>query len=240
MNEMKGALSAYRTKSHLVYEALRQAILAGRYPPGTRVNIDQLAIELGTSKVPIREAIGRLVGEGWLQMSPHVGAVVPELSPDDIIETSIIRSVTEGAAVRYSASRLSDATLKRLHKLLLRMDEAARNDAPEFPQLNMEFHSAAFSACPFPALKAIAASLLEKSSHLRTVRFLPEYLPEAQTEHRKLLQALENQDGKSAERITRHHVEHAGQLLARFALAQSKATGPARGRSRKGERSSRN
>ncbi len=160
---MKGALATYRTKGYLVYEALRQALLAGRYQPGARVNIDQLAVELGTSKVPIREAIGRLVGEGWLQMSPHVGAVVPELSPQDIIETSIIRSVTEGAAVRFSASHLTDATLKTLRKLMARMDEAAKIDAPEYPQLNMEFHAATFSACPFPTLKALATSLLEKS-----------------------------------------------------------------------------
>jgi DNA-binding GntR family transcriptional regulator len=222
MNEMKGALSTYRTKGYLVYEALRQAILAGRYQPGARVNIDQLAAELGTSKVPIREAIGRLVGEGWLQMSPHVGAVVPELSPQDIIETSIIRSVTEGAAVRFSASHLTDATLRKLRKLFDRMEEAAKIDAPEYPQLNMEFHAATFADCPFPALKALAASLLEKSGRLRTVRFLPEYLPEAQAQHRKLLHALEKRDGKSAERITRHHVERAGQLLARFALSRTK------------------
>ena len=224
MNEMKVALSTYRTKGYLVYEALRQAILSGRYQPGARVNIDQLAVELGTSKVPIREAFGRLVGEGWLQMSPHVGAVVPELSPQDIIETSIIRSVTEGAAVRFSAANITDATLKTLRKLLAQMDEAAKTDAPEFPQLNLEFHAATFSACPFPALKALAASLLEKSSRLRTVRFLPEYLPEAQAQHRRLLHALEKRDGKSAERITRHHVERAGQLLARFALSRTEAT----------------
>ncbi len=221
MTEIEGALSSYRTKAHLVYEALRQAILAGRYPPGSRVNIDQLAIELGTSKVPIREAIGRLVGEGWLETSPHVGAVVPELSPDDIIETSIIRSIVEGAAVRYSAGHLSRASLKSLRKLLARMDDAAKTDAPEYPQLNREFHSLAFSSCPFPALKAIAASWLDKSSQLRTVRFLPEYLPESQAEHHKLVDALERRDGPAAERVTRHHIERAGQLLARFALERA-------------------
>lgn len=222
MTEIQGALSSYRTKAHLVYEALRQAILAGRYPPGSRVNIDQLAIELGTSKVPIREAIGRLVGEGWLQTNPHVGAIVPELSPEDIIETSIIRSIVEGAAVRYAANQLSRASLKSLRKLLGRMDDAAKTDAPEYPQLNQEFHSLAFSACPFPALKAIAASWLEKSSHLRTARFLPEYRPQSQAEHRKLVEALERRDGPAAERLTRHHIERAGQLLARFALERAK------------------
>lgn len=233
MNNMKGALSGYRTKGDLVYEALREAILAGRFQPGSRINIDQLAIELGTSKVPIREAIGRLVGEGWLQMSPHVGAIVPQLSADDIIETSIIRSVTEGAAVRFSAPRLSESSLKSLRKLVARMDQAVKTDDPEFPQLNLDFHAITFSACPFPTLKTMASSLLEKASRLRTVRFLPQYLPEAQAQHRKILQALEEHDGKAAERITRHHVEHAGKLLARFATEHGEAPASPRKRTRK-------
>lgn len=219
MKKMSEALSGYRTKSHLVYEALRQAVLTGDFQPGARVNIDQLALELGTSKVPIREAIGRLVGEGWLQMKPHIGPVVPELSADEILETSIIRSVVEGAAVRFSAERLSKESLAKLGTLVARMDEAAATDAPEYPQLNVEFHAASIDACPFLSLKALAISLLEKTCRLRTVHFLPQYLPEAQEQHWKLLRALESGDGRRAERITRHHVMRAGRLLSRFALA---------------------
>jgi DNA-binding GntR family transcriptional regulator len=230
MNNLKGALSGYRTKGDLVYIALRQEILAGRFAPGSHVNIDQLAAELGTSKVPIREAIGRLVGEGWLQMNPHVGAIVPELSPDDIIETSVIRSVTEGVAMRFSAPRLSNATLKSLRMLLTRMDEAVKTDDPEYPQFNVEFHATAFSACPFPALKELVTSLLEKTSRLRTVRFLPKYRLEGQSEHWKILQALDKHDGKTAERLTRHHVEHAGKLLARFALEHGQVPSSSRKR----------
>lgn len=224
MKKMTGALSRYRTKSDLVYEALRQAILAGRFQPGTRINIDQLVLELGTSKVPIREAIGRLVGEGWLQMNPHVGAMVPELSADEIVETSIIRSVIEGAAIRFSASRLSQADLAKLRTLVTRMDAAVatEEDAHEYPQLNLEFHAAAIETCPFLSLKALANSFLEKTRRLRTVHFLPNYLAESQQEHWELLRALERRDARTAERITRHHVEHAGHLLSQFAQARIK------------------
>lgn len=57
-------LDSYRTKTQLAYEQLRDAILAGKYLPGSRIIADQLAAELGVSKVPIREAITRLVGSG--------------------------------------------------------------------------------------------------------------------------------------------------------------------------------
>lgn len=224
MTNMKRTLSSYRTKSSLVYEALRQTILAGRFAPGSRIIIDQLAIELGTSKVPIREAIGRLVGEGWLQMNPHMGAVVPELSAEEVLETAIIRSAVEGAAVRFSAERLSEAEIKTLGSLLSKMDAAAKADAPEYPELNAQFHAAAFDACPFPALKQTATSLLDKACRLRAVRFLPQYLPQAQSQHHQLFQALKARNGKAAERITRHHVEHAGRLLWKFAATQSKTS----------------
>jgi DNA-binding GntR family transcriptional regulator len=64
----------------------------------------------------------------------------------------------------------------------------------------------------------MAASVLEKSRRLRTVRFLPEYLPESQREHRRLLEAIEQRDAAAAERLTRQHIEHAGRLLWKFAV----------------------
>ncbi len=217
MTNTKRALANYRTKSSMVFDALRRTILSGRLQPGSRINIDQLAIELGTSKVPVREAIGRLVGEGWLQMNPHVGAVVPELSADEALETAIIRSVIEGVAVRFSAERLSKNGLTKLRGLLTQLDAAAKSDAPEYPELNVQFHAAAFGACPFPNLKKTAISLLDKTCRLRTVHFLPQYLPQTQAQHHKLFEALETGDGKAAEQITRRHIEHAGQLLWKFA-----------------------
>lgn len=220
MSKPSRAISGFKTKTDLAYEALREDILAGRYPPGARIVIDQLAVELGTSKVPVREAVVRLAGEGWLQLKSHVGAVVPVLSPEEIHETSLIRAVVEGAAVRLSVDRVTAPLLQKLRQLMQRMDEAARAGGKNYPDLNMEFHSVAFEPCPYPNLRALALSLVEKTWRLRTVRFLPEYLSESQREHGALLQAIEGRDGAAAEAITRHHVENAGRLLWQFAVEQ--------------------
>lgn len=211
------ALSGYKTKTDIVYESLREAILAGRYASGSRLNIDELAGEFGTSKVPIREAIGRLVGEGLLQANPHVGWMIPELSVEEILETSVIRAVVEGAAVRFSVEELSHAAIQHLKTLLTRMDQIAIENAAEYPKLNFEFHAATFAPCRFETLKSTATSLLDKTRRLGTVHFLPLYLPTAQKQHWKLFQALEQRDAKKAEAIIRHHVEQSGRLLARYA-----------------------
>lgn len=218
--EPEGALnglSGYRTKTALVYAELREAILSGGYPPGARIVFDQVAAQLGVSKVPVREAVVQLVGEGWLTIRPHVGAVVPELNAEEIIETSVIRAVLEGAAVRSAVNTISEETLTSLARMQKAMDKAAAANNPEYPQLNREFHAALLSACPYPQLQSMALSLLDRSRRWRIVRFLPNYLPDSQSEHEAILNAIEDRDGVLAERLIRRHIEHAGRLLWEYA-----------------------
>ncbi len=214
-------LPGYKTKTALVYSELRRDILAGRYPPGARIVLDRVANQLGISKVPVREAVVQLVGEGWLVTKPHVGAIVPELDPEEILETSVIRAVVEGAAVRTAVEHLTDEMIERLRALHALMDTAAAANDEEYPQLNREFHGQLFQSCPYPQLRSLAMSLLDRGRRWRIVRFLPVYLPQSQSEHLAILQALEGRDAESAERLVRQHVEHAGRLLWKFARSRS-------------------
>ena len=211
-------MAKHKTKTDMVYETLKQPIVAGRHPPGSRIVADQLALELGISKVPIREAIVRLVGEGWLQIKPHVGAVVPELSPDEILDQSALRAAVEGLATRLAVEYITPPVLDRLHDILERMEEVAGSDHLAYPKLNLDFHSTAFQCCPYPSLQTMAASLAEKTYRLATVRLHPEYLPTSQAQHRELLTAIEERRGADVEMIVRHHVEYSGRLLWQTAL----------------------
>ncbi len=215
--ELAASAVEYRTKTDLVYQALRKRLLLGQYLPGARIVVDQLALELGTSKVPVREAVVRLTGEGWLQMQPHVGATVPLLHPDEILETSLIRGALESVAVRLAVEHLTADALDRLRALVGAMDAAIASESPDYPDLNVRFHAATIECCPYSNMRAIVESVLEKTSRLRTVRFLPEYGPQSQNEHRRLLDALERRDGAAAESIARQHIERAGRLLWQFA-----------------------
>ena len=67
-------LAAYRTETELVYHELRRPILTGDYGPGQRIVADRVAAQIGLSRVPVREAIVRLVGEVGLESSRHVGS----------------------------------------------------------------------------------------------------------------------------------------------------------------------
>lgn len=215
-------LSGYRTKTALVYSQLRHDILTGHYPPGARIVLDQVASQFGVSKVPVREAVVQLVGEGWLVTKPHVGAIVPELDPVEILETSVIRAALEGAAVRTAVSHVTDEMLTELRQLHASMDAAAAANDPEYPQMNRLFHGQLYQACPYPQLRSMVTSLLERGRRWRIVRFLPTYLPQSQSEHLAVLQALDRRDGDAAERLVRQHVEHAGRLIWEFARTHAK------------------
>ena len=213
----RSALAGYRTKTELVYQELRRAILAGDFMAGSRVVADQVAVEMGVSRVPVREAIGRLVGEGWLESSAHIGAMVPLLSPHDILETSVVRAALEATAAKHAVEFLTVGDLARLSSLSDRMEVAAKTDAPEFPELNLAFHAGLINRCPFPSLREQAGDLAQKALRWRTVRLLPRYLPETQREHRAILKAARARDGETLSRLVQEHSEVAGRLLCEFA-----------------------
>lgn len=213
------AVAAHKTKTDFAYETLRREILAGRYPPGSRIVADQVAQEMALSRVPVREAIGRLAGEGWLQIKPHVGAVVPELSPDEILETSAMRAALEGMAVRLAVESGLPPDVEQLRQLIDRLEVLDPQSASEYEVLNVHFHSTTLQTCPYPSLRAMAISLSQKITYrFSPVRALPQNQAESHAEHRALLAALERRDAIEAERVVRHHAERAGRVLWRFAM----------------------
>ena len=200
----------YRTKAELIYEHLRSEILAGRPAPGSRLVVDQIAERLGVSKVPVREAITRLTGEGWLEVRPHVGPVLPLITPAEIRETALIRGALESTAVQAAAQHHDAASHAALTDLLNRMDSAVE----DFPRLNLELHSAVIAPAPYPRVKSMTVSLMERALHYQIVHRVPGYLDQAQAEHRQIVEALAAGDADRAGEITRQHILTAAERLA--------------------------
>jgi DNA-binding GntR family transcriptional regulator len=205
--------STRQTKVSRVYAELKRGIMAGDYPPGTRIVADQVAEALGVSTVPIREALLRLSGEGWVELSPHVGAIVPQFDPNEILETALIRAALESTATRLATPHLSLTDLELLEQHLDAMDLAAEKSSVDYPALNMRFHLMIVAACPYPRMRDLITQIAEKTMRLRTVTFIPHYVAESQREHHQILDALRSRDADVAESLARRHIEKAGQLL---------------------------
>src|SRR2546427_7455677 len=125
-----------------VYEYLREEILSERLQPGAELQEVALAEELGLSRGPIREAIGRLAAEGLVVVRPRRGAVVRSLSKDEFLEAYQVREALEMMAVRLAVPRLADGDLARLQELTDAMEgHAGRGEGTEFFEANSGFHA---------------------------------------------------------------------------------------------------
>ena len=124
------------------YEYLREEILSERLPPGAELLEVALSNELGVSRGPIREAIGRLAAEGLVTVRPRRGAVVRSLSKDEFLELYQVREALEIMAVRLAVPRLRPDDLARLDDLIATMSvDAARNAVEAFFEANAAFHA---------------------------------------------------------------------------------------------------
>jgi DNA-binding GntR family transcriptional regulator len=191
-----------------VYDALRDALVAGRLEPGRRLSENELAEALGVSRTPVREALVRLRDDRIVEIVPQLGTFVSKISIDAVADAQFVREALECAAIRLAAERASEAELLELRAIVARQDEAhAAGDFDRFFELDDAFHAALCAASGH----GIAWSLAQRADgHLVRVRRLslpvPEYMGEMIAEHRTVLDAVEARDPDRAEEALRHHL----------------------------------
>ena len=113
---------ARETVQDRVYGVLRERLMRGGFEPGQKLKIAELAAALGTSAMPVREALNRLAAERAIESMPNRSVRVPSLSKDSLRDLMETRYAVEGLAVSRAASNMDEPTL-----LLLRQIIAVRN-----------------------------------------------------------------------------------------------------------------
>jgi len=209
-------LGTYRTMQEIVYDTIRDAILNGRYRPGQRLVADELAKEIGVSRMPVREALHRLEATGLVTLAPHRGAVVNELSEAEIIEIYHIRAVLDGLATRLAAPHLTKPDYDRLNAILDEMAAAAKaKDLDRVLRVNRDFHQRIWRAAHAPRLHSLLENLYDASQRFRQLSLvLPGRLQQLTQDHRRITQALARGDVNRAERFAiEHHESTARRLL---------------------------
>jgi DNA-binding GntR family transcriptional regulator len=111
-----------------VKDRLLEAILAGRYPPNSRIVETRVARELGTSQAPVREALRGLEALGLIEISPFRGARVRHPSASELLDAYVVRSELESLGARLAVPQLTEADLAELVELVDAMQVAARGD----------------------------------------------------------------------------------------------------------------
>jgi DNA-binding GntR family transcriptional regulator len=202
-----------------VYDALRRAIVTGALEPGQRVNEAEVARQMHISRGPVREAIRRLEQAGLLVSVPRRGTVVVSLPAEDIEEVYTLRADLEIRAVQRATSRLSEADLAELERLMEVMRTAgADGDLPALLDADIEFHRNIVAASGWSQLQRMWESLHPRTLTLYTIRTLVEWSPNIHAErHTPVLMALRSRDADHAAAAIRQHILGVGSELVRLA-----------------------
>jgi DNA-binding GntR family transcriptional regulator len=137
---------AINSAEDAVYEAIRDAILAG-LPPGSPLRLARLAQEYGVSTMPIRTALRRLEGEGMVRQLPRRGATVAPLSIEDFEEIQALRAGIESLAAQRGAPRMTDTDVRAVRRALERLRAlAADGRLADYVRLSKEVHDTCYRA----------------------------------------------------------------------------------------------
>lgn len=148
------------TLQQQVYSELRRSLMVGAFIPGQAVTLRSLARRLGTSPMPIREAINRLIAERALEMLPNRSVIVPRMTREKFTELSMWREKLEGMAAEKGCRRATPALLKQLIKLneeLLRSID--KRNVPRILEQNQQFHFTLYEAAGYDLLVPMIESL---------------------------------------------------------------------------------
>src|SRR5713226_9152216 len=191
-----------------VYDHLREEILTGRLKPGAELGEVPLSEQLGVSRGPLREAIGRLAAEGLVTVRPRRGAVVRSLSKGEFLELYQVRESLEAMAVRLAVPRLTPDDFATLQQLIDAMAaNAERNEVAEFFEANAAFHGHLVAAADNGKLREIYGQLLGQNGRYRMRSLtLRGNLHRSVAEHAAILRAAKRGDAERAAHLMAEHV----------------------------------
>ncbi|WP_168531808.1 GntR family transcriptional regulator [Streptomyces sp. NBC_01462] len=193
--------------SRRIADQLRERILDGRLPPGSRIIQDELADELHTSRLPVREALRILEAKGLVILRANQGAWVTRMDMRECELNYQIRERLEPLLLAESAPRLSPEDINELSRLQDRIEQT--DDVEEFLVLDRELHWATYRHHKAEELASIVARLWDTTQHYRRAftrltgthrRWI------ISAEHRLLIEALRDQDFTSAQHVLELHI----------------------------------
>ncbi|HET7730131.1 MAG TPA: FCD domain-containing protein [Usitatibacter sp.] len=203
-----------------VVDELKRLIESGEVKPGERINEATLALRMGTSRGPIREAIRVLTGMGLVTPVANRGVFVRQVSVAEMLELYEMRALIFGFAVERATEFLTDARLATLRELLSGMEAATEaGDGSAYYQLNLRFH-AALTEFSNNRRAAQAYDECVKELHLfrRPMFDYAGKMHRSNADHRAIVEAMAERRGADARRIAEEHV-----LSGRLRLLQAMA-----------------
>jgi DNA-binding GntR family transcriptional regulator len=214
-----GKIKAPASLSERAYEAIKESLLQMDLTDLSvedRIDERGLAEQLGVSRTPLREAINRLVLEGFLTVVPRKGIFVVKKSKKEIVEILLVRATLEGLAARLATQYVTEKDIRQLEKIIAPFDSinTIGKKSLKFSNANVEFHERILKLSQCQVLIDLASNLFAHIHWIRTkAAGFAERFKVAHRGHRAIIEALAKRDPELAEKRMRQHIEILAQYI---------------------------
>lgn len=208
--------------SNQVFEKIEYDILSGKYKIGEIISEKRLSSELGVSRTPIREALGRLSEEGLVGDSPS-GTVVLGITDEDVDDFYEVKRRIEILAVCRACKLIDEDGLRDLENIVEHQEfYAMKGDTEKIRDLDTNFHATLYKYCGSRVLEKILLPLHRKIIKYRSASLKSSKNRQLESikEHREIYGALKEKDENKLERLMKNHIENAYMSICAFREGQ--------------------
>ncbi len=191
-----------------VFHKIREDILSGKYEKNMELRENSLALELGVSRTPVREALRQLELEGLVSIVPNKGAVVTGLSGKDMEDIYIIRSYLEGLCAKWACRYITKEQMDELEEIQYLFEFHTRKEHYEqLVELDNRFHDIIYEACNSRMLEHVLTDYHHYVQRIRKVSLSNDERAQCCiVEHSAILEALKVRDEVKAEELAHRHI----------------------------------
>jgi DNA-binding GntR family transcriptional regulator len=211
--------SGHRDRPNISEElanTIRQMIVDGAIPAGSRINEVHLSRDLGVSRTPLREAIARLVREDTLVTVPRIGAFVKPLTIEEFDQVYSIRNLLDPEALRLAGAP-SQQQLDRLERLNARIEAAT--DPDTMVDLDDQWHLLLIDGCPNKVLLDLIRDFMRRTRRYELALMRERQPVEIATDtHVEIIAALRRSDLKAAVKILKRNLEAGREPIRRWLI----------------------
>ena len=210
------------TLGQRVYTELRHFLAVGGVKPGEKITLRQLTSAVGTSLMPVREAVQRLAAEGALELLPNRSIRVPVMTKARVQEVLKVRLMLEGMAIDEAAARIQPAAIEQLEALneAFMEEMRRRDDSARLFRVNKEFHFTVYRAAEMPVLLGIIENMwlqigpfLHFSLGVRGREATSKFAPDS---HKRLIIAMRERDAAMGREALANDLGGAVELILRL------------------------
>ena len=206
-------LDEYKPLRDVVFENLREAIVEGRLKPGQRLMEVQLAEQLGVSRTPVREALQRLVLEGFLEKSTGNGYVIKNYRIVDLIEVLQIRKALERLAGELVVEKIDEEGIEKLKQTIKKIEKTLRSkvqvNRKGFKEISYKFHDTLFEITKNTRLIKLRKNIEDHIRFITTIELnIPQRFYESLEEDKAILNAVISKNKRQAIELSERHVEN--------------------------------